>query len=173
MKISRFNLKNFTVMLAGGLFFLVMLYLLSGCATQKRCNSKFPPVIETHTEHTEKTIIRDTFLPGATVREMVPYRHDSVIYKERWITVTDESGLAELRYRLDSLGGVKEMECTATGQIIQKFDRFINEYSKKEEKTVVKEVHKVTPWYNYLIGFLLLLIIFRKPIGKLLTIIRI
>ena len=104
----------------------------TSCATQHRCQEKFPPA-EKHT--IERTIIKkDSLLKGATVHDTISQTlwNNIPIYKT--IVKKDTSGLAELTWYKDQYGNLVA-SCHATDRIIQR----IEELEKSlQEKTTVK-----------------------------------
>lgn len=161
MRVSKFSAQKFSYLLLGGIFIIVIISML-GCVTQKKCNSKFPPTVEIVTNHTKEIIRKDSILPGSVIREYIPMVRDSLVPFDRWITVTDKKGFAELRYKLDSLGNVRDIECQANSRMVEKLEERITK-SEKTTKTPIPVEVKQTPFWNWLIigGLSVLILVMR------------
>lgn len=144
--------------------FIVLLVTLPGCVTQKRCNAKFPPAVEFHTEHTKETIVKDSLMPGATVYNTV--FKDSIAYYPayQWKVIRDTSGLTELRVMRDAYGNLM-LQCETNDRLATRVE--VLESKKDTEKKTVVKTEKETPWYNWIfITALALLCIYLRFLRK-------
>jgi hypothetical protein len=130
----------FLILIGLALIALVM----SSCATQKRCDAKFPPEVrEIHTHSTE-TIRKDSVLPGATVTHTI--YNDSLVLMpvNKWTVIRDTAGLAELRIYKDAYGNLLA-QCEAADRTIEKIRVLEKELSQTRSQAVKTEYQ--TPWY--------------------------
>lgn len=129
------------------LTFLALAVTLSSCVTQRRCNRLYPPEVIRH--DSVYTYRQDSIIPGASVVDTFTIKEFRNVPVNRWISVPDTSGRAELRM-LKTINGELIAECVAKDQSINKIKELISQKSK-EVHTVVK-----WPWYfKYMIwGFI-------------------
>lgn len=134
------------------IFFLV--FNLSGCTTQKRCNAKFPPTIETITNHTTEVIRRDSVIQGASVTNTI-YKDSIVLMPvNKWHYVKDTSGIASLRWYKDAYGNI-QMQCDANSRLVELVRKEMKVNSITNSKSV-KEVKYIPFWIWLIIGALIL-----------------
>lgn len=143
----------------GALGILLIMAWLSSCATQKRCNAKYPPQVEVHTETITNTVRRDSIIQGATVTNTI--WRDSIITMEinKWNYIKDTTGRTELRYYRDAFGNL-QVQCEAKDVMIERMSEVINsKESNKQTKVIEKE--RMT-WYGWLIIGVLLVLLIKK-----------
>lgn len=126
-------------------FFIVILFLLiAGCATQRRCASKFPPqVVHTVEKH---TTVRDSIIKGAIVTDTLIIKELEKIPAYQYVIRYDTSGKALLRYYKDAYGRIVA-ECVSKDQLVEKIREIITE--NKTETKVVTQKERYTPWWLY------------------------
>ena len=154
--------------------YLILLILLTGCVTQKRCLEKFPPVVGSDTVVTEHTVYRDTIiyrhLPGDTVFVDVP------VYIDNGQPMTVEPARAETELAMAQSWverGRLMLELQQKDSILQfKLDSAFR--SNKQVEYITKtETHQLPPkpflkwWFSISLVFIvLILVIFVKSLFK-------
>ena len=129
-------------------YLLILLVLLSSCVTQQRCAEKFPPT--THITETIKEVVKDSILPPTTVVDTFLLSEIEELPIDRWISVEDTSGKAELRIMKTKYNQLI-LECKKKEEIIQnqRIERTIDNDSD-QLRTVIK-----TPkwaWYSLILN---------------------
>lgn len=142
------------------LFYLTLIIIGTGCVTEKRCNAKYPPQVETITNHTKEIIRKDSILEGATIINTI-YK-DSIVMMpvNQWRIIKDTSGKAELRYYKDAYGNISA-QCIANSQMIEKLRQIESKgYYKGETKVITKK--EVPTWFWWLFITTVILALFLK-----------
>lgn len=160
------------------IIFLLVLILINGCCTQKRCLTKYPP--QTIIERSDSTIYRDTII----YHDRIVYdtiRADTVFIEKR-IKVPSEFKTdpieAENTYAIARAwieNQKLKLELTQKDQVIQRIiknaevqekywrEQFYKEVTKEtttEYKT--KRIHKIAMWLSGIVVLVLVLYIIRK-----------
>ena len=143
--------------------FLFILLLFSGCVTQKKCNQKFPPIIEINNEKETIIIKKDSLIKGATITNTI--KKDSIIFLKEYkvVTVTDKSGLAELSYYKDAYGNLVAT-CKANDRLIEQVKILRQQFSSTSQKQLVRESF-IPFWIWLIIGAFIILILRGKITG--------
>ena len=166
MKID-FNKASYALL--GVLFIIYILIILSGCATEKRCNAKYPPTVETITNHTKEIVRRDSIIEGSIITNTI-YK-DSIVMMpvNQWRVIKDTSGRAELRYYKDAFGNINA-QYISNSQMIEKLTQIESKgYYKGQTKVVTKT--EVPKWVWLVFGFIipvLLTLIFKNKFNGIL-----
>lgn len=147
------------------LFLIAVPVFLTGCITQQKCNDRFPPVV--------------------SVKDSIVYK-DSIVEREKLITIPADSSWYEALLECDSLGQVKikslhtELgkrieasiaiknnvligKCVADSALIVATwnERHSTTNSTKTETKIKEVVRKVGPWYvEPLIGWFVLSLLY-------------
>lgn len=143
-------------------FWLIMTFLLLstiGCISKQKCLDKYPPTVETITNHTKEIIIKDSLLQGATVYNTI-YK-DSIAYYPayQWRVIKDTSGLAELRIMKDAMGNIIA-ECTAKDRNVENTHVSDNTNTSTTKNSIVEK--KYIPFWIWLIMGGLVIMLLKK-----------
>ena len=166
MKIDYNKLSWYLLLLLIAIYWMLV---LSGCVTEKRCNAKYPPQVETITNHTKEVIRKDSILQGATIVNTI-YK-DSIVMMpvNQWRIIKDTSGKAELRWYKDAYGNINA-QCIANSQMIEKLQEIERKgYSKSSTKVITKKEVPVWFWWLF-IAVILLALKFKDKLNRILKI---
>lgn len=144
-----------------GFWILITFLLISsiGCVTAKKCNAKFPPTVETITNHTTEVIRRDSLIQGASVTNTI-YKDSIVLMPvNKWHYIKDTNGIASLRWYKDAYGNI-QMECQANNRLIEMVRKEMKINNSTNSKKVVEK--KVVPFWALLIIAVLTLLLLKK-----------
>jgi len=134
----------------------LFIFGLNSCTTQKRCNAKFPPTVETITNHTTEIIRRDSIIQGASVTNTI-YKDSIVLMPvNKWHYIKDTNGIASLRWYKDAYGNI-QMQCDANSRLVELVRKEMKVKDSTNSKTVV-EVKHIPFWILLIIGGLILLL---------------
>jgi hypothetical protein len=161
MRLKFFN-DNDLLILAFWLLITFLLMSTIGCVTAKKCNSKFPPTIETITNHTTEIIRRDSMIQGASVTNTI-YKDSIVLMPvNKWQYIKDTNGIASLRWYKDAYGNI-QMQCDANSRLVEMVRKEMKVKDSTNSKTIVEK--KVIPFWIWLIIGALIFIILKKYIN--------
>jgi len=143
-------------------FWLIVIFILMntfGCVSEKRCNAKFPPTVETITNHTTEVIRRDSLIQGASVTNTI-YK-DSIVFMpvNKWHYIKDTNGIASLRWYKDAYGNI-QMQCDANSRLVEMVRKEMKINNSTNSKKVVEK--KVVPFWALLIIAVLCLLLLKK-----------
>jgi len=156
------------------LFAVVLLIMLSGCVTKKKCANRFPPL--TGQEVKEKTEIKDSVFYYQTEIKIAPLgsviKVDSIVCRESNPILIPKSNTSNQDIRIESeiKNGIlytKFLQEDSLKVIIDSLQGKITTIttSRSEKNTVVveKEVPKkyIPKWVWYLIGLNVIQLVFR------------
>lgn len=143
------------------LIVFLLIFGLNGCVTAKKCNSKFPPTIETITNHTTEIIRRDSLIQGASVTNTI-YKDSIVLMPvNKWQYIKDTNGIASLRWYKDAYGNI-QMTCDANSRLVEMVRKEMKVKDSTNSKSIVEV--KSIPFWIWLIISALILIILKKYI---------
>lgn len=125
---------------------LVLILIVGGCTTQRRCLQKYPPQVVT--EHTREVVIRDSIIKGAIITDTLIIKELEKMPIYQYVYKYDTSGKAMMRFYKDAYGRIIA-ECQSKDQMVQQ----IRETIKDTEKQVIVKVEKVKvfPWYLFVV----------------------
>lgn len=127
----------------------ISIALLTSCVTKQKCDSMFPPQVNTTT-----TIIqRDSVIQGATVYDTLRLSSFHEYPVDRWVTVKDTAGRAELRFMRDAYGNLIA-SCEAKDNLIKNAIQYTAQHESQ-----VREVAYIPSWIWMLLGATALLAI--------------
>ena len=166
MRLKFFN-DNDLLLIAFWLIITFLLFSTIGCISKQKCLDKYPPTVETITNHTKEIIIKDSLLQGATVYNTI-YK-DSIAYYPayQWRVIKDTSGLAELRIMKDAMGNIIA-ECVAKDRNVEK--THVNDSTDTSTtKTNIVEKKVMPIWGWLIIGGLVIMLLkkYLTPFFKL------
>ena len=119
--------------------------LFSSCITQERCAKKFPPT--THLQEIITEIVKDSIIPSASVLDTFLITEIIELPVDRWITVRDTSGKAELRLMRNKYNELI-VECQKKEEIISNQTIERNTTNKKDQ---LRTVYLTPKWAKYLL----------------------
>jgi hypothetical protein len=152
------------LLLLGFWILIVFLFIfgLNSCVTAKRCNAKYPPVVETITNHTTEIIRRDSIIHGASVTNTI-YKDSIVLMPvNKWHFIKDTNGIASLRWYKDAYGNI-QMQCDANSRLVEMVRKEIKTKNSTNSKKVVEK--KVVPFWALLVIAILCLLLLKKYIN--------
>lgn len=156
MRLKFFN-ENDLLIIAFWLLITFLLLSTIGCVTAKKCNSKFPPTIETITNHTTEIIRRDSLIQGASVTNTI-YKDSIVLMPvNKWHYIKDTNGIASLRWYKDAYGNI-QMTCDANSRLVELVRKEMKVKDSTNSKSIV-EVKSIPFWIWLIIGALILIIL--------------
>jgi len=161
MRMKFFN-ENDLLILAFWILITILLISSVGCVTEKKCNAKFPPVVETITNHTTEIIRRDSLIQGASVTNTI-YKDSIVLMPvNKWHYIKDTNGIASLRWYKDAYGNI-QMQCEANSRLVEMVRKEMKVKNSTNSKTVVEK--KVVPFWALLVIAILCLLLLKKYIN--------
>lgn len=128
--------------------FILILLVVTSCVTQKKCHKKFPPQSIVKEVEVITEIYKDSIIPGATVLDTFMLQEIVEIPVNRWISVPDTSGKAELRIMKNEYNQLI-IDCTAKEEVIKKHEQIITELREVSE---VEVLIKTPKWAWWLLG---------------------
>jgi hypothetical protein len=161
MRLKFFN-DNDLLILAFWVLITFLLLSTIGCVSKQKCLDKFPPTIETITNHTTEIIRRDSLIQGASVTNTI-YKDSIVLMPvNKWQVIKDTNGIASLRWYKDAYGNI-QMECQANNRLIAMVRKEMKVNSQTNSKSVVEK--KVVPFWALLVIAVLCLLLLKKYIN--------
>jgi hypothetical protein len=161
MRLKFFN-ENDLLILAFWILITILLLSSIGCVTEKKCNAKFPPVVETITNHTTEIIRRDSLIQGASVTNTI-YKDSIVLMPvNKWQYIKDTNGIASLKWYKDAYGNI-QMQCDANSRLVEMVRKEMKTKDSTNSKTVVEK--KIVPFWALLVIAILCLLLLKKYIN--------
>lgn len=160
------------------IYILLFVVLISGCCTQRRCLTKFPP--QTVIERSDSIIIRDTVIyHDLVIRDSI--RADTV-YKERIVKVPVDLVVLPVEAENDYARAKAwvenrklKLELTQKEQVIIKIKtdaikevthwQALYQLEKRKEATIIykpRKIHKIAMWFSGIVILLSVVYIYLK-----------